>query len=144
MNANIILSVQSLVKNELIPEIDKRDYFHLRNPHSSRTQLFDFAIALGYKTPTPLANRADHTRGNYVQSSEYMYRSLLFCKEGEVHLDDESFVCDTAEQHANTGFLILKEYMEKYDDSQLLKKLILEMDMEIETIEQEVQQILNM
>lgn len=142
MNANIILSVQKDVNTVLIPLIDENDYFHLKYPHSSRTQLFDFAIALGSSAPTPLANKADHTRGNYVQSSEFMYRALLFHNSGESKLNEESAVCNMAEQYANTGFCILKEYMGKYEQDQLLKKLLLEMDKEFDTIESEIHQIL--
>ena len=143
MNANILLYVQKDVNTVLIPQIDEKDYFHLKNPHSSRTQLFDFAIALGSSAPTPLANKADHTRGNYVQSSEFMYRSLLFHDSGESKLNEEPAVCNIAEQYANTGFGVLKEYMGKYEQDQLLKKLLVEMDKDFDNIESEIRQILD-
>lgn len=143
MNANIILYVQKDVNSVLIPQIDEKDYFHLKYPHSSRTQLFDFAIALGASGPTPLINKADHTRGNYVQSSEFMYRSLLFHNSGESKLNEEPTVCNIAEQYANTGFGVLKDYMGKYEQDQLLKKLLVEMDKEYDAIESEIHQILD-
>lgn len=143
MNANIILYVQKDVNSVLIPQIDEKDYFHLKYPHSSRTQLFDFAIALGSSAPTPLTNKADHTRGNYVQSSEFMYRSLLFNQSGENKLNEEPAVCNIAEQYANTGFSVLKEYMGKYEQDQLLKKLLVDMDKDFEKIELEIRDLLD-
>ena len=144
MNANLILYVQKDVNTKLIPEIDRKDYFQLKNPHSSRTQLFDFAIALGADRPTPLVNKADHTRGSYVVGSEFMYRSLLYNKEGEAHLKEEDVVCNIAEQYANTGFGVLEEYMQKYNDEALLKKLLVDMDKEFTNMEPEIREMLEM
>ena len=72
-----------------------------------------------------------------------MYRSLLFHNSGESKLNEEPTVCNIAEQYANTGFGVLKDYMGKYEQDQLLKKLLVEMDKEYDAIESEIHQILD-
>lgn len=137
MKENTIISVQNEHLNTTIPQIDEANYFNLKVGITKRPQMLDFAIALGHdKGPTPLAvGKDDFTRGSYITRSEFLYHALLH-KQGRVgEIADEHIVGTYIEQYANSGFDKLAELIATTKDTQLAKRLLLEMDEEYDQIE---------
>jgi hypothetical protein len=75
------LNVSKKYNEGIINDLDSSKYFMLDNEHTSRTDLFNFAVALGLQdgTPTPLAPPAvSLTRTAYVEPFAYLYKSIYF------------------------------------------------------------------
>lgn len=102
--------------------LDQKNFFMLKATNTSRSELFNFALALGLdEDKTPLKRKNDLTRENYMNGFKYMYHSLLPNYNEEI---DEASSFMSAEEYANTGFYKLKELIESgYTEEDLLNLL---------------------
>ena len=121
----------------IIKDLDNSKYFLLDNSDTSRTDLFNFALALGLKNghPTPLSTSTGFIRTSYVENIIYQYRGVFYDKNLSNHPSNIDEITDTdkalylIEQYANTGFGILKRLRDELEDDYLLMiKLLNEMD----------------
>lgn len=123
-------------------KIDEKKFLGLDNNMTDRIQLFLFAMALGINTgcPTKLDNSDSFVLD---QSIKMHHRALMYALYiGEIQdknnleecVDVES-VYDLAQRYANTGFLIIEDYMNTKQDSVIQWELIKEMDEEYKAIE---------
>ena len=121
----------------IIKEIDDSKYFLLDKSNTDRSELFDFALALGLRegTPTPLKSTTTFIRVSYVEKKMYIYRGIYYDKylkdhPGEIDtITDDDKIFDLVEKYANTGFIKLAELREEFhDDNLFMLKLLHEMD----------------
>lgn len=132
------LNISTKVKKETLKALDRTDYFHLSNSGTSRPDLYNFALALGYKRgyPTDLADAKDSlVREEYVNNYRFLYSSLYyseFINKGHKDQLDEIIYSDKtfplADRYANTGFDIIKDMMNTEPEEVIVFKLIQEMD----------------
>ena len=135
-NNRLVLNVDVKNNNELIPQLDNSDYFQLSNQNCSRKELFNFALALGYKRgyPTELEKRVSLIRREVLANDKYLYMSVFFKEslEGDLNnidkISDEGEVFSIVENYVNTGFSVLKDHMKDLKDEELMYLLIKEMD----------------
>lgn len=132
------LNITNSVRKGIVKTLDRTDYFKLSNPGTSRPELYNFALALGYKRgyPTEITEGKDALiREDYVNNARYIYSSLYYSEYvNQGHRDeldnliyaDHTFAL--ADQFANTGFAVLKDLVETKPDSVLVFDLIREMD----------------
>jgi len=112
---------KDLFYNFIIDKLDSSNYFRLKNGITGRTELFNFAIALGIDNgPRIIEHKNDITRLEYAESVIYIYHSLLLKENGKV---DDDMAYQLAEQYAKSGFLELKDFYEHYNEENLLLKL---------------------
>lgn len=126
---------------EVIDRIDEKNFFGLGKESISRSELFLFAMALGVDTlPTKLENV--HTGGLILDKSidsatlASVY-ALLIAELGEDKLDgitNKQEVYRKAQEYANTGFLNLEDYLQKYSPDDLAWTLLSEMEEQYQTI----------
>lgn len=143
------LNISSKTKKDIIKKLDRSDYFKLSNPGTSRPELYNFALALGYRRgyPTDISDAKESLiREEYVANSRYIYSSLYFAEHvNSGHKDDldnlihaeETFAL--SDKYANTGFDVLNDYYESTPDSVLVYKLIQEMDEIYQSIKEELE-----
>ena len=138
--ARVTLNIAKSYDNGFIAEFEKTKYFQLQKNATTRADIYHFAIALALlegKEPTP-----PQTVGpvdSFVRT-EYLtnYEALLSCLYYEHNLKDTPDLIDEicnrdevyalAEQLANSGFGVLKKYVETLDEEALCYKLISYMD----------------
>ncbi len=120
----------------IIKDLDKSDFFLLSNEKASRTDLFNFALALGLSKgePTKLTSSKGliRTSNEDVKPYFFMYKSIYYDKvilntrDIDMILDMDA-VFDLVEQYANTGFCILSRMKSEFRDSnQFSAKLLSE------------------
>lgn len=125
----------------IIKELDNSKFFllNLSNESSSRTDLFNFALALGLKedvaTPLDTSKGLIRTSNEDVKPYFFIYKSIYFDKvlsKDESKIDDITDIdvaFDLVEQYANTGFKVLARMREEYpEDEQFAKKLLNQID----------------
>lgn len=127
-------------------KIDEKNFLGLDNNMTDRIQLFLFAMALGINTrcPTKLDNLDSFVLD---QSIKMHHRALMYALyigkiEDKNNLEEcinTESVYDLAQRYANTGFLIIEDYMNTKQESTLQWELIKEMDEEYEAIRAELQ-----
>lgn len=126
---------------EVIDRIDEKNFFGLGKESISRSELFLFAMALGVDTlPTKLENI--HAGGlildKSIDSATLANLYALFIAElGEDKLDgitNKQEVYRKAQEYANTGFLILEDYLQKYSPDDLAWELLREMEESYQTV----------
>lgn len=147
-NNRLVLNVDVKYYTELIPQLDNSDYFRLSNQNCQRKELFNFALALGYKRgyPTELEKRVSLIRREVLANDKYLYMSVFFKEfiEGELcnidKITDEGEVFSIIENYVNTGFSVLKDYMKDYKDEDVAFMLIKEMDEIYKDFEDDLQQ----
>ena len=132
------LNISTKIKKETLKNLDRTDYFHLSNSGTSRLELYNFALALGYKRgyPSDLADAKESLiREEYVNNSQFLYSSLYYSefinKGHKDQLDDLIYTEKTfllADRYANTGFDIIKDFINSESEQTLVFKLIQEMD----------------
>lgn len=132
------LNITTKVKKDVLKALDRNDYFHLSNSGTSRQDLYNFALALGYKRgyPTDLTESKDSlVREEYVNNCKFLYSSLYYSehinKGHKEDLDDLIYSEKTfplADRYANTGFDIINDLISSEPDEVLVFKLIQEMD----------------
>ena len=121
----------------IIKELDNsKDYLlNLSNESASRTDLFNFALALGLKDgePTPLVSSKGliRTSNEDVKPYFFMYKSIYFDKvlsKDDSKIDeitDIDAALNLVEQYANTGFDILGRLKKEFPKDDLFMKKIL-------------------
>ena len=123
--------------NGIIKELDDKHWFCLGKSDASRTELFNFALALGVKEgkPTPLSTNEGLIRSEYVENYMYIYQGLFFNEfilhhpENIDQIAETDDVLNLAEEYANTGFYRLKELKEEFPDQEhFMTKLLNEID----------------
>lgn len=126
---------------ELADKLDAEGYFGLGQGYGransiSRSQLFTYAMALGYEAQelTPLEKQY---QGGFIQDSAFDGRMMaLICGEylcsiGEEGLDqmtNKQAMYKLAEQYANTGFMIIANQMTEKSEEDLLFDTLMELD----------------
>ena len=126
---------------ELAEKLDAEGYFGLGQGYGransiSRSQLFAFAMALGFEINegTPLDKQY---QGGFIQDTAFDGRLMaLICGEwlcsiGEDNLDqmtNKSAIYKLAEQYANTGFNIIAKQMAEQSEEELLFDMLMELD----------------
>lgn len=121
----------------IIKELDNSKFFllNLSNESSSRTDLFNFALALGLKedvaTPLDTSKGLIRTSNEDVKPYFFIYKSIYFDKvlsKDESKIDDITDIdsaFDLVEQYANTGFKVLARMREEYPEDELFTKKLL-------------------
>jgi len=151
--AKITLNIAKNFNNS-IETIDKKKYFQLHKNVTTRSELFCFAIAVALaekKEPLPLSATGNVTS---LVRTEYMtnYDSLLsalyydkYLKDKPDQIDDicnRDEVYNLAEKYANTGFGVIKDWVENVEEDTLLYKLISDMDKQYDEIKDELDSII--
>lgn len=141
----------NLKKSGVIKTIDRTDYFKLANPGTSRPDLYNFALALGFSRgyPTEIEGaKESFVREEYVNNARYIYSSIYFSEyvnQGHKDEVDNLIYAENtfalADQFANTGFSVLKDLVENEPEETLTYKLIQEMDEIYEKIKDELKNI---
>lgn len=139
MKSTINVTIEHL--DGIIRVLDNSKFFllNLSNETASRTDLFNFALALGLNEdePTPLANSKGliRTSNEDVKPYFFMYKSIYFDKvlsEDESKIDDITDIdaaFDLVEQYANTGFKVLERMRNEFPEDELFtKKLLSQID----------------
>jgi hypothetical protein len=139
MKSTINVTIEHL--DGIIKELDNSKYFllNLSNETASRTDLFNFALALGLKEgePTPLETSKGliRTSNEDVKPYFFMYKSIYFDKvlsKDESKIDDITDIdsaFDLVEQYANTGFDVLERMRKEFpEDENFMKKLLTQID----------------
>ncbi len=135
--ATSVLNISKKVKEDLIPAIERSEFFRLNLQNCNRHDLFNFALALGYKRgyQTDLNSRDSLIRSEAVGINRYMYDSVFFSEMIEDKPDsidmitNENEVFSVVEQYANTGFSVIKDKMNgNIKDEDFLFELIADMD----------------
>lgn len=152
--AKLTLNIAKAYDKGFISDIEKNKYFQLHKNATIRAELYCFAIALGLmegKKPTPLSSVGatdTFVRTAYLTNYEPYLSALYYnakIKDNPEAIDDicnRDEVYTLAEQYANSGFGVLKEYFENIDEETLLYKLITYMDKEYEVIKDELDTLL--
>jgi len=131
------INVSKVHIDGIIKDIDESKYFQLDKSAIDRSDLFDFALALGLReeTPTPLKSSTTFIRVSYVEKKMFIYRGIYYdkyLKDFPNDIDsitDDDKVLDLVEEYANTGFYKLAELKEEFpDDNLFMLKLLHEMD----------------
>lgn len=135
MKSTINVTIEHL--EGIIKDLDNSKYFllNLSNESASRTDLFNFALALGLKEghPTKLSTSKGliRTSNEDVKPFFFMYKSIYFDKvisEDESTIDsitDIDAAFELVEEYANTGFNVLSKMKEDYpEDEHFMKKLL--------------------
>ena len=112
---------------------------NLSNETASRTDLFNFALALGLnegkRTPLDTSKGLIRTSNEDVKPYFFVYKSIYFDKvlsEDDSKIDDITDLdaaLDIVEQYANTGFIILDRMRKEFPgDEQFMKKILRQID----------------
>ena len=137
MDSNrLVLNISSKYKTELVPQLDVNNYFQLSLSECSRRELFNFALALGYKRgyPSDMEKQTSFIRKEALGNDRYLYSSVFYKEVIANDLSkidaivDENAVFSVAEEYVNTGFSVLKDYMKEMSDENLMYKLLAEID----------------
>ena len=135
MKSTINVTIEHL--DGIIKELDNSKYYllNLSNESASRTDLFNFALALGLKDgePTPLVSSKGliRTSNEDVKPYFFMYKSIYFDKvlsKDDSKIDeitDIDAALNLVEQYANTGFDILGRLKKEFTKDDLFMKKIL-------------------
>lgn len=130
MKSTINVTIEHL--DGIIKELDNSKYFllNLSNETASRTDLFNFALALGLReggsTPLDTSKGLIRTSNEDVKPYFFMYKSIYFDKvlsEDESKIDDITDIdaaFDLVEQYANTGFNILDRMRKEFPEDEYL------------------------
>jgi len=123
----------------LADQLDNDGYFGLGKSGGtgiSRSQLFAFAMALGYESgnPTPLANTYS---GGFIREDTFDGRllALMYCEylcqlsEDEIdRITEKSNLYKLAEQYANSGMKQLQIWKDTVDSETLLYDMLIRLD----------------
>lgn len=152
--ARVTLNIAKAYDDGFIKEIENTKYFQLQKNPTTRTDLYCFAIALCAmegKDPTPIQSVGPATtlvRTEFLTNCEPILSSVFFeqyLKNNPDKIDDicnRDEVYNLAEKCANTGFGILKEYIESMDEETLFYKLIQYMDNKYNEIIEDVKSLI--
>ena len=121
---------------ESVERIDETQFLGLQDSSTSRSELFSFAMALGFETGIPTKLESVNPGGLILEKSiESRTRALMYAlfigQLGTEDLDEitkKDAVYSLAQEYANTGFEILEDYMRNEKASALIWKLLEELD----------------
>ena len=130
------INVTTEIIDGFIKELDNSKYFLLNmSNETSRTDLFNFALALGLKenvrTPLETSKGLIRTSNEDVIPYFFIYKSIYFDKilsEDESDIDkitDIDAAFELVEQYANTGFKVLAQMKKEFPDDELFSKKLL-------------------
>lgn len=133
------LNISTKNKKGVLADVDRQDYFRLSNSTTTRLTLYNFAFALGYNNGLPSeldGPKESLIREEYVkeQPKRFLYSAAYFavhkneCVDNLENIASSDNVFPLADKFANTGFSVLSDLMNKYDDKALALKLIADMD----------------
>ena len=145
MALKLTINIARKYNNELIPQLDRTNYFKLGKAECMRGELFNFALALGYNRnyQTQAEGKESFFRTENIGNDRYIYASVYFQKNLENKTDnideivDDDLIFKNAEDYANTGFSIIKDFVGKYSEEDLLFELIGDMDQMYEQYEKD-------
>lgn len=128
----------------IIKEIDSSKFFllNLSNDAASRTDLFNFALALGLKegvaTPLNTSKGLIRTANEEVKPFFFIYKSIYFDKVISKDLSKIDNITDMdaafmlVEQYANTGFDVLARMREEFPEDEIFTKKLLSLTDEMQ------------
>ena len=130
-----ILYINDSADKDIVKPIDEKQFFELHFPATSRRDLFNFAVALGYKEGVPAdfqGKRNTFVRTSYYEDTNllYLFAAIYFrdiIKSDLSKIDqicDENNYLELAEKYANSGFALLNNLFQTYPSDALLFKLI--------------------
>lgn len=133
------LNISTKNKKGVLADVDRQDYFRLSNSTTTRLTLYNFAFALGYNNGLPSeldGPKESLIREEYVkeQPKRFLYSAAYFAVHKNESVDNLENIASSdnvfplADKFANTGFSVLSDLMNKYDDKALALKLIADMD----------------
>ena len=115
------LSIEKKYNSEVVDRIDETGFLRLgKGQHSERLDLFMFALGLGVKAGvrTPISTKHGLILATTVENNAEAMAAIfsLWIQEAimtnqEDKLDDRDLAFQLAEEYANTGFMILAEYL---------------------------------
>lgn len=152
--AKVVLNIAKAYDDGFIENIEKAKYFQLHKNATSRTDLYCFAIALcemERKEPTPISTVGavkSIVRTEFLTNVEPLLSCLYYDKELKDNPENIDSICNRdevyslAEKCANTGFGILKEYVEHLDEETLFYKLMSYMDKRYEELKDDLDSII--
>lgn len=152
--AKVALNIAKAYSEGFVADIERTKYFQLHKNAAPRADLFKFAIAIGImeeKAPTSLSTIGavdSFVRTEYMTNCEALLSCLFFDQELKNNVELIDNICNRdevytlAEQYANTGFGVLKEYINTIDEELLFYKLIGYMDNKYLDIKDEVRSFL--
>ena len=151
--ARVTLNIAKKYYDGFIEDIEKSKYFQLNKNATTRTDLYCFAIALCEmegKEPTSIqtvGNTNTFVRTEFLANVEPFFSCLYYDKVLKDKPEDIDELCNKdevynlAEKCANTGFGVLKDWIENMDDETLFYKLLSYMDKRYEKIKEEVESL---
>lgn len=152
--ARVTLNIAKAYDDGFIEDIENRKYFQLHKNAATRTDLYCFAIALCEmegKEPTAISTvgaSKSIVRTEFLTNVEPLLSCLYYDKvlkddpEAIDGICDRDEVYNIAEKCANTGFGILKDWVEHLDEETLFYKLIGYMDKKYDEIIDEVKSMI--
>ncbi len=152
--ARVTLNIAKSYNNGFIEDIEKSKYFQLQKNVATRADLYSFAIAVALmenKEPLPpsaIGSVTSFVRTEYMTNYEPLLSALYYekhLKDAPEEIDDicnRDEVYNMAEEYANAGFGVIKEWTENLDEDTLFYKLISYMDKEYQSIKDEVNAML--
>ncbi len=147
----VALNIAKQYDDGFIEDLEKTKYFQLNKNAASRSSLYCFAIALAEmegKEPTPIQNigaSKSFVRTEYLTNCEPILSCLYYdkvLKDNPDLIDDicnREQVYNLAEKCANTGFGLLKNWIDQIEEDTFFYKLIGYMDKRFEEIKSEVE-----
>lgn len=152
--AKVALNVAKAYNEGFIADIEKTKYFQLHKNSATRADLYNFAIAIGIMegkeptSPSTVGAVESFVRTEYLTNYEALLSCLYYDRELKDNTDLIDNICNRdevyalAEQYANTGFGVLKNYTENLDEETLYYKLISYMDKKYDEIKNEIKGML--
>lgn len=129
------LNISVKNKNGILRKIEEERYLGLNNDKCPRLELFSFMVALGFEHgyPSDLDGVKDSfVREEYTKNNNmcYAFSALYFNsnKEKVEEIAETDKVFALADKYANTGFSVMSDYMNEYNQHSLAMKLLAEMD----------------
>lgn len=130
------INVSSQYLDGIIQELDNSKYFLLNlSTETSRTDLFNFALALGLKegvsTSLNSSRALIRTSNEDVKPYFFVYKSIYYDKvlsldESKIDdITDIDSVFDLVEKYANTGFGVLARIRKEFPEDELFTKWLL-------------------
>ena len=150
--AKVTLNIAKAYDDGFIENIEKTKFFQLNKNATTRTDLYCLAMALcemESKAPSSISEVGSvksFVRTEFLTNCEPLLSSLYYdkcLKNNPEKIDDlcnRDEVYSLAEKSANTGFGILKEWIETMDEETMFYKLIGYMDKQFEEIKDELSQ----
>lgn len=121
---------------ELITLMEEKKFLNANN--LTRKEIFLFAMSLGLNNPTPIDGKSD---GLFLAKDLSPSDKSLLCgcflsfNKNIEALSNVADVFKYAEECTNTGFMVIKDYMQE-DDDRIIEMLIVDLDAKSNIISQ--------